>query len=197
LGVIGLPAAVLSCSHRLLAANKLLEKLVPRVVQDRQSRIGLVNRRADAMLAWSLRRLQNHTGGQVHSIPIAATSELPASILHVVPVGGPANGMFAAASCVLFITTIAHQEIASVQAIQGMFDLTPAEARIARGIAAGRTVSELATEAGVAVGTVRQQLKSVFSKTGVSRQVTLVGLLTASASSFPGKIPFGTFCLSG
>jgi DNA-binding CsgD family transcriptional regulator len=181
LGLIGLPAAVLSRSHRLLAANKLLEQLIPRVVQDRPSRIGLADRRADTMLGQSLLQLHSHTGVQVRSIPIAATPEAPASIVHVVPVRGAARDIFAAAACVLVITAVAHPEIASAEVIQGLFDFTPAEARIARGIAAGKTVDELATEAGLAVGTVRQQLKSVFSKTGVSRQAELVGILAGSA----------------
>jgi DNA-binding CsgD family transcriptional regulator len=188
LGLIGLPAAVLSRSNRLLAANRLLEKLIPRVLQDRQARIGLVDRRADAMLRQSLLQLQSHSGEQVRSIPMAATPEQPASVVHVVPVQGAANDIFAAASCVLVITAVTHPEIASTQVIRGLFDLTPAEARIACGIAAGKTVDDLAHEAHLAVGTVRQQLKSVFSKTGVSRQAELVGILVGSALRSPGNI---------
>jgi DNA-binding CsgD family transcriptional regulator len=94
-------------------------------------------------------------------------------------------------SCVLVITAVVHPEIASTQVIQGLYDLTPAEARIARGIASGKTVNDLASEAGLAAGTVRQQLKSVFSKTGVSRQAELVGMLVGSALSFPSKANFG------
>jgi DNA-binding CsgD family transcriptional regulator len=125
----------------------------------------------------------------VRSIPIAATPEQAASILHVVPVRGVANDIFAAASCVLVITTVAHPEIAPTQVIQGLFDLTPAEARIARGIALGKTVDDLAHEARLAVGTVRQQLKSVFSKMGVSRQAELVGILVGGTLKSPGTIP--------
>jgi DNA-binding CsgD family transcriptional regulator len=191
LGLIGLPAAVLSRSHRLLAANKLLENLIPQVVQDRQSRIGLADRRANAMMGQSLLQLRSHTAGHVRSIPIAATPELPASIVHVVPVRGAANDIFAAASCVLVITAVASQAIASTQVIQGLFDLTPAEAKVARAIAAGKTADDFAREAGVAVGTARQQLKSVFSKTGVSRQAELVGILVGSALMSPRNIPAG------
>jgi DNA-binding CsgD family transcriptional regulator len=180
LGFIGLPAAVISGSHRLLAANKLLEELIPQVVLDCPLRINLVDRGANAMLKQSLSQLQHYGGGLVRSIPIAATVEQPASIVHVVPVRGAANDIFAAASCVLIITSVAHPEMASARVVQGLFDLTPAEARIARGIAAGRTIDELAREAGLAVGTVRQQLKAVFSKTGVSRQAELVGILVGS-----------------
>jgi DNA-binding CsgD family transcriptional regulator len=189
LGLVGLPAAIISRSHRLLAANKLLERLIPQVVQDRPSRIGLVDGRADAMLRQSLLQLQSHADGQVRSIPIAATPEQLASIVHVVPVRGAANDIFAAASCVLVITTVAHPEIAPTQVIQGLFDLTPAEARVARGIAAGSTVEDFARETHLAVGTVRQQLKSVFSKTGVSRQAELVAILVGSALRSSGNGP--------
>jgi DNA-binding CsgD family transcriptional regulator len=188
LGLIGLPAAVISRSHRLLAANNLLKKLIPQVVLDCPLRVNLVDHRANAMLKQSLLQLQHHVGGPVRSIPIAATGERPASIVHVVPVRGEANDIFAAASCVLVITSVAHPETASAQVVQGLFDLTPSEARIARGIAAGKTIDELAREAGLAVGTVRQQLKAVFSKTGVSRQAELVGILVGSSlSSIPER----------
>jgi DNA-binding CsgD family transcriptional regulator len=189
LGLIGLPAAVISRSHRLLAANNLLKKLIPQVVLDCPLRVNLVDRRANAMLKQSLSQLQRcFPAASVRSIPIAATVEQPASIVHVVPMRGAANDIFAAASCVLVITSVAHPEMASTQVVQDLFDLTPAEARIARGIAAGKTVDELARGAGLAVGTVRQQLKAVFSKTGVSRQAELVGILVGSAlRSIPAR----------
>jgi DNA-binding CsgD family transcriptional regulator len=181
LGLIGLPAAVVIYSHRLVVANKLLEQLIPQIVQDRQSRIVLADRRADAMLVRTLLELQNHAGEQVSSIPIAATPKRPASIVHVVPVRGAANDIFMAALCVLVIPTVARMGIASTGVIQYLFDLTPAEARVARGIAVGKTVDELAQEASLAAATVRNQLKSVFSKTGVSRQADLVGILAGTA----------------
>jgi DNA-binding CsgD family transcriptional regulator len=187
LGLIGLPAAVLSRSHRLLAANKLLDDLVPRVVQDRTSRIGLVDKRADSLLSLALQQLDGQSANQVRSIPIAATTDAPASIVHVVPVRGAANDIFAAASCVLVLTTVSQQAVAPTQVIQGLFDLTPAEANVAQGISGGKTVEDIATATGVAVGTVRQQLKSVFSKTGVSRQAELVGMLAGSALGVNGR----------
>ena len=178
---IGLPAAVLSRSHRIVAANGLLERLIPEVVQDRPSRFGLADRRADALLGQSLLQLDRHSSEQVRSIPIAATPETQAAIAHVVPVRGAGRDVFAMASCVLVITAVGHRETAPAQVIQGLFDLTPAEAKVACRVAAGLTVDGIADEVGCAVGTVRQQLKSVFAKTGVSRQAELVGILAGSA----------------
>ena len=181
LGLIGLPCAVLSRSFRMLAANKLFDGLIPDLVQDRPMRMALTDRRADALFAQSITQLDAGASLSPRSIPLAATDATPASIIHVVPIRGAANDIFALASAVVVITRVEHPTIVAPEVIQGLFDLTPAEARIARGIASGDTIEELAVKAGVSAGTVRQQLKSVFMKTGVSRQGELVGLLAGGA----------------
>jgi DNA-binding CsgD family transcriptional regulator len=57
------------------------------------------------------------------------------------------------------------------------YQLTPAEARLAALLAADCSLEEAAAELGVAVGTVRTRLKSIFSKTDTHRQASLVRLL--------------------
>ena len=63
------------------------------------------------------------------------------------------------------------------------FRLTPAEARIAIGIARGAPLSDIADLHGITVQTARTQLKSVFSKTHTNRQAQLAVLLMEVASS--------------
>ncbi len=58
-----------------------------------------------------------------------------------------------------------------------LYGLTDAEARVAAGITLGNSPEELAATLNVSVHTVRSQLKSVFRKTGASRQNTLSRLL--------------------
>jgi DNA-binding CsgD family transcriptional regulator len=70
--------------------------------------------------------------------------------------------------------------VVSAEVIQGLFDLTPAEARVAHGIAAGRTAEELARALGISVETVRKHIAAVLAKTGLPRQAALVGLLAGS-----------------
>jgi DNA-binding NarL/FixJ family response regulator len=65
----------------------------------------------------------------------------------------------------------------AVELIRSLFDLTPAEARVARGLAAGQTVQGLAAESGTSANTVRSHVKVVLSKTGYSRQADVVALL--------------------
>lgn len=61
------------------------------------------------------------------------------------------------------------------------FALTPAEARLAQALlATDGTLREVAARCGIAYGTARAQLASVFEKTGTQSQVSLVRLLIAT-----------------
>jgi DNA-binding CsgD family transcriptional regulator len=61
--------------------------------------------------------------------------------------------------------------------LHGLFDLSPAEARVARLLLEGKSVAGIAAESKVGENTVRAHLKSIFAKTGVNRQAELVRLL--------------------
>jgi DNA-binding CsgD family transcriptional regulator len=61
--------------------------------------------------------------------------------------------------------------------LRSLYGLTPAQTEIANGLLTGYTLDEIACLRKVSVGTVRQQLKTIMSKTGVSRQSDLVKLL--------------------
>ena len=65
----------------------------------------------------------------------------------------------------------------SQASLRSQFMLTPAETQIALGIAEGKTLAAIAEIRKVAVSTARDQLKSVFAKTGTHRQAELVALL--------------------
>lgn len=59
--------------------------------------------------------------------------------------------------------------------------LTDAECRLAVALADGASVDDIAKHAGTSLHTVRTQLRSVFSKTGVNRQSALAALIWKSA----------------
>jgi CheY-like chemotaxis protein/DNA-binding CsgD family transcriptional regulator len=61
--------------------------------------------------------------------------------------------------------------------LQKLFDLTQAERLLAAEIGAGANLADVAQTRGVALATVRSQLKSVFGKMGVTRQSDLVRAL--------------------
>jgi DNA-binding CsgD family transcriptional regulator len=78
---------------------------------------------------------------------------------------------------VFVLTPVAAPDAPPVELVQSLFDLTPAEARVARGLASGRTVDQLAGDAGVSPNTVRVQVRGVLEKTGCERQTDVVALL--------------------
>jgi DNA-binding CsgD family transcriptional regulator len=178
LEIIGLPGAVLKVGGRLLAANTLFQALIPTVVQDRREGVALTSPGADALLRSTLAR-HTATGrlAKTASIPIPAVDDRPAMIVHLVPVRGLAHDVFNQAEMLLVITPVDRALVPEAEVIQGLFDLTPAEARVARSIGEARSVDDIAASAGISRETVRAQLKAVLSKTGVSRQQELVSLL--------------------
>jgi DNA-binding CsgD family transcriptional regulator len=66
-----------------------------------------------------------------------------------------------------------------VELVQSLFDFTPAEARVARSLAAGKTVEDIASDGGVSRNTILKQVRGVLEKSGCHRQVDVVALLTA------------------
>lgn len=71
----------------------------------------------------------------------------------------------------------AAPEIPDSDVLVRLFGLTPAEARFAARIAAGRSLKEAAEELRISIGTARNYVKATFAKTGTKRQAELVALL--------------------
>lgn len=72
-------------------------------------------------------------------------------------------------------TRVASERRAAV--VQAAYALTAAETQIAIQVGAGETPQAIAVARGVAVGTVRAQIKTICAKFGVSRQAELVARL--------------------
>jgi len=178
LEMLGIPGAVVRQGGKLLAVNAGFERLMPTVIQDRRDRLHLVDSRADGLLACAF---ENLTVGDplrfVGSIPIShSASHLP-MIVHLLPVRGAAHDLFLQATAVVIVTPIDRSSVPAAEVLQGLFDLTPAEARIAQGIGRATDVETLAKSLGVKPQTVRTQIKAVLAKTGARRQAELINLL--------------------
>ena len=171
--VIGLPTGAIR-RGRLVLASKGFEKLLPRVMQDRQARLGFSQTTADA--CW--RNVLEAPGNQGGTFPIAATEEHPSMVAHVLPIVGASREIFNVADMLLVITSSADEVGVDPRIMEGLFDLTAAEAAIARDLTQGKTINDIAGLRGVADSTVRSQVRSLFEKTGTHRQVDLVRLLT-------------------
>jgi DNA-binding CsgD family transcriptional regulator len=181
LQALNLPGAVLRGRGRVFAANGLFETLMPEVIQDRMQRIRMTDPAADALLAVALDGLSSGAGQSVMSIPVAAIGERSPMVLHIVPIRRQAHDLFVGGTALFVVTPVDRAGVPTAEVLQGLFDLTPAEARVARGIAGATSIDALATAQGVTRETVRSQLKAVLAKTGLNRQSELVSLLAGTA----------------
>jgi DNA-binding CsgD family transcriptional regulator len=174
--LLGLPAIAMGGSGKVVAMNALAEALDDRIVSRSFERFALANPAADALFREAL-----SGSGAVRSIPIPATEGQPALILHLLPIARAAHDIFAAAKSLLIVTDVSAPEAPTQELLAGLFDLTPAEARVARALASGLPLDRVAAEFGLSVQTIRNQLAAVFHKTGTSRQVELLRLIAGSA----------------
>ncbi|MCB1688381.1 MAG: helix-turn-helix transcriptional regulator [Halioglobus sp.] len=86
-------------------------------------------------------------------------------------------------SAAVFISDPDLQESTSGQILGELFDLTPAEANLATLLARGLSLAQVSSAQTISQHTARAQLKSIFAKTGVSRQAELVRLVLKSVAS--------------
>jgi DNA-binding CsgD family transcriptional regulator len=177
LGMMGLPAAVLDPSGRLFVANTGFHELVPGVFLDKQAGLELAVAGLNPFFRRALDAAASDLGDAPLSLPMPTQGGHPPLIVHVVPIRGLARDVFSRASVVVLVTPVVIADVPTAEVIQGLFDLTPTEARVARALGRGETVAEIATANRVAQPTVRNQIREIFSKTGVNRQADLVGLL--------------------
>jgi DNA-binding CsgD family transcriptional regulator len=173
---LGLGACAVTASGTVITANQQFEKESALWTTRSNNRIALHDKRADDLLTTALEAVRLHE--TVRSIPLLPSeeTELPA-VLHVVPVMRAAHDLFGRATAVLVLTKASTDPTAATPLLQALFDLTPTEAQLAARVAAGQTAESIAVTDRKTVGTVRNQLKSVLTKTGCRRQVDLARLL--------------------
>ena len=75
----------------------------------------------------------------------------------------------------------------SLDTLHALYDLTPAEARVAMALTNGQTPKQIAESQGVVVDTVRSQLKSLYVKMGVNKQQDVIRVLLSGAVTRPAR----------
>jgi DNA-binding CsgD family transcriptional regulator/PAS domain-containing protein len=133
------------------------------------SRVFKAQQRNDTMAVEAL-RVQRPSGAGDLGVLIRPVPGAESAQVHSVP------------AVAIFISNPDSQAEAPVQVITRLFGLTPTEAALTMLLANGLTLDEASQELGVSRNTTRTHLRSVFSKTGVSRQTMLVRLILQSVA---------------
>ncbi len=183
LTALKLPALVLDDTGRIVEANEMIQSSTDRMGFRADNKIVLADRAANAELSRVLEAIGTPEGTLSCSLPLRDAEGDPVGVLHILPVRRTAHDIFGRGYALLVLTPIGTDRSPSLDMMRSLFDLTRSEARVAHGLAAGRTVEEIAHEGDVAVTTVRSQVRRVLEKTGCTRQaevaVLLAGLVLA------------------
>jgi DNA-binding CsgD family transcriptional regulator len=110
-------------------------------------------------------------------VPTASVN-LPA-IAYVLPMSNRADAgrIDNGAAATIFVSLPGSDVLPAVEALAGLFGLTPAEKRVTRLVADGKTRAEIAAAHGVSDGTVKSQLDAIYNKTQVKGQRKLQDLV--------------------
>ncbi len=107
-------------------------------------------------------------------------------LLSICPLTEAAAGMTGEGHCRAWVwvsdADAASEDIA--RRLESLFGLTGAEQRVAAALARRLSPADIAEQQGVSLNTVRTQVRSIFDKCGVARQVEITQLL-AEVSALP------------
>jgi DNA-binding CsgD family transcriptional regulator len=122
--------------------------------------------------------VQNRHDLVVRSIPVPAKEDRPALVVHMLPLRRAAHDIFSGADILVAATAVsASAMVPSPNILTGLFDLTPAEAKLATALTRGQSLKAAAAGNGVTFSTARTYLDRIYRKTGANQQSQLVALL--------------------
>ncbi|MDX1734302.1 MAG: helix-turn-helix transcriptional regulator [Halioglobus sp.] len=171
------------------AAAQLLAEGSALRVHDGQLR--LAQAAADSELRELLQRVRRDRHGDGPGT--VAAMQVPADnrhgglglVVRAVPPSPGAEGR-GIPSAALFISDPAQATDPGLQTVSRLFGLTTAEAKLALALANGQSLDEASAALSISRNTARSHLRSVFAKTGVSRQAGLVRLILRSVAPLAG-----------
>ena len=183
LEAFGVPAAILAPTGQFRTANDLWDDVAHVARPLPSGRMALSSPTADKRF----RDVIEQSPGvfeQPVSIPVADRDDGKAFVVRLAALNRPLREPFQRSDLLMTVIRIGGRRRApSPEVLAGLFELTPAESRVADGIARGLSLKEVADGHGLRLSTARAYLDQVFRKTGAHRQGELVALL-ASADAF-------------
>ena len=163
---------------RVIAANAMAEAIPAIVRPTAFGRMMLVDGFADGDFKIAFDQIAKGTSKAKLSIPVPASDFHGPQLVHLVPIRGVANDIFVGCQVLVVIVPVDRGSSANPALLQGLFDLTPAEARLTADISCGRSILEIAQRTGLSRHTLRVQLRAVMAKTGTRRQSELTSLIS-------------------
>jgi DNA-binding CsgD family transcriptional regulator len=181
LALLGLPALTFDQQRKVLAANHLMEALADQIRWHARDRISFKDSTAQSLFEQATGALDVEGAAPVLSFASRGIEGSALMVVHIVPIRGVSRDVFQRCAGVLVMMPVTFPQAPPVELVRSLFDLTPAEARVASSLTTGETLETIASNTGVSRNTVRAQLKGVLEKTGCNRQAEVVALLSGVA----------------
>lgn len=181
LTALGLPALLVDETGRVVEANPLIEALTDKVKFGIHNRLILADAKANETLTSALAQIETLPSAASRTFALRDEAGQATTLLHIMPIRRSAHDVLGRSYALVLLTPIAFDRAPSAELMRTLYDLTPSEARVAQGIAGGKTMEDIAGQGGVALTTVRSQLRRVFEKTGCTRQAEVAALLARLA----------------
>ena len=185
LNQIGLPAAVLSASGRVLTINARLQERAEVLPPGQHGGFLFKSVINGKLLQNAIDRVINgqHTA---QTMPVRSYADDRPQIAHVMRLERHPGDVFGASAVLVILVHVGARAAPDDGLLNLLFDLTPAETRLLQALAGGLRLQSYAESVGVQTSTVRTQLTSIFNKTGTKRQAELLSIV-ASLSMFSGQ----------
>ena len=127
--MIGLPAAVLASTGRLLSSNSLFDRLNGVLLPSAFGRVVIVDPRANRLFQEAL----DPTSMTIRSIPVSEAEGRPPCVLHVLPLRRNAHDIFSGGDMLIAVTALsASLSAPSPAVLESLFDLTQSEVSFSR-----------------------------------------------------------------
>ena len=173
---LSVPTILLNLDGVAIESSDEVGDLSNHVIWRANNQIVLKDKNADAMLCNALRDLDAPSG--VRSFAVKDENDAAAYVAHVIPISRAAHDIFAKGYALLVLNPINSKTNPSADLLRSLFDLTAAEANVARKLAAGETVENVAEDGDVSINTVRTQIRKILEKTGAKRVPELVSMIS-------------------
>lgn len=189
----GVGVILVAADRRVVSINTAAQAIIRHggVLRLAGNRIEALNAADQRALARAIREKageqKGEAGGETQ-VPLALLRDhdaLPVTVMvRPGPPFGPVSAPLLRTATVVLRDPARRVQLASADCID-LFQMTPAEARLACLLADGASLDECAIQLGVSRNTARSQLQAVFAKTNTRRQGDLVRLLLTAISPVP------------
>lgn len=171
----GTVRALTSTAETLVGTDRGLSLKLNRLCADNAVESQAID---DAIAAAALARAQAQASSVNRTIVVRGDRiEGPPLVLEVIPLPRPEYDLELAPRVLVVARGTKVPGDRRTAVVQAAYGLTAAETQIAVQLGVGETPQAIADARGVAVGTVRAQIKTICAKVGVSRQTELVARL--------------------